>query len=84
MRPIVGIPGAYQIDQEGNYSRVSTMAKLYATQVAQQVSSRAVDLVGRMGFLIGHPLEKYLRDAQMLSMIAGSDYLHRKTVADQL
>jgi alkylation response protein AidB-like acyl-CoA dehydrogenase len=75
---------AYQIDQEGNYSRVSTMAKLYATQVAQQVSSRAVDLVGRMGFLIGHPLEKYLRDAQMLSMIAGSDYLHRKTVADQL
>lgn len=75
---------AYQIDQEGNYSRVSTMAKLYATQAAQQVTSRAVDLVGRMGFLVGHPVEKYLRDAQMLSMIAGSDYLHRKTVADQL
>lgn len=75
---------AYQIDQEGNYSRVSTMAKLYATQVAQQVTSQAVDLVGRMGFMVGHPAEKYLRDAQMLSMVAGSDYLHRKTVADQL
>lgn len=75
---------AYQIDQEGNYSRVSAMAKLYATQVAQQVTSQAVDLVGRMGLVVGHPAEKYLRDAQMLSMVAGSDYLHRKTVADQL
>lgn len=75
---------AYHIDQEGNYSRTSTMAKLYATQVAQQVTSQAVDLVGRMGFLVGHPAEKFLRDAQMLSIIAGSDYLHRQTVADQL
>lgn len=75
---------AYHIDREENYSRVATMAKLYATQVAQQVTSKAVELVGRVGFLVGHPAEKYLRDAQMLSMIAGSDYLHRKTLADQL
>lgn len=75
---------AYYIDRDENYSRVAAMAKLYATQVAQKVTSTAVDLVGRTGFLVGHPVEKYLRDAQMLSMIAGSDYLHRKTLADQL
>lgn len=75
---------AHYIDRDENYSRVAAMAKLYATQVAQQVTSSAVGLVGRMGFLVGHPAEKYLRDAQMLSIIAGSDYLHRKILAEQL
>lgn len=75
---------AYYIDADENYARVSTMAKLYATQVAQHVTSTAVDLIGRLGFLVGHPAEKYLRDAQMLSMIAGSDYLHRHVLATQL
>ncbi|MBO8159147.1 acyl-CoA dehydrogenase family protein [Thermosyntropha sp.] len=75
---------AYCIDVDENYARVSGMARLYATQVAQQVTSNAVDIIGRLGFLIGHPAEKYLRDAQMLSMIAGSDYLHKKVLAAQL
>lgn len=75
---------AFYIDIDENYARVSNMAKLYATQVAQNVTSNAVDLVGRLGFLVGHPAEKYLRDAQMLSMIAGSDYLHRNVLAAQL
>ncbi|SHG85643.1 acyl-CoA dehydrogenase [Thermosyntropha lipolytica DSM 11003] len=75
---------AYCIDADENYARVSGMARLYATQVAQQVTSTAVDVIGRLGFLIGHPAEKYLRDAQMLSMIAGSDYLHKKVLSAQL
>ena len=75
---------AFYIDRDENYARVSNMAKLYATKVAQNVTSNAVDLVGRLGFLVGHPAEKYLRDAQMLSMIAGSDYLHRHILATQL
>ncbi|HZK43836.1 MAG TPA: acyl-CoA dehydrogenase family protein [Syntrophomonadaceae bacterium] len=75
---------AYYIDIDENYARVSIMAKLYATQVAQHVTSTAVDLIGRLGFFVGHPAEKYLRDAQMLSMIAGSDYLHRHILASQL
>ncbi len=75
---------AYYIDTDENYARVSIMAKLYATEVAQHVTSTAVDLIGRFGFLVGHPAEKYLRDAQMLSMIAGSDYLHKHILTTQI
>lgn len=75
---------AYCIDADENYARVSGMARLYATQAAQQVTSSAIDIIGRLGFLIGHPAEKYMRDAQMLSMIAGSDYLHKGVLAAQL
>ncbi len=75
---------AYFIDLDENYSRVAILAKLYATQVAQQVTSQAVDVIGRFGFIAGHPIEKYMRDAQMLSIIAGSDGLHRHVLAEQL
>jgi len=75
---------AYFVDIDENYSRVAYMAKLYATQVAQQVASQAVDIIGRMGFTAGHPAEKYLRDAQILSMIAGSEFLHKRVLSEQL
>lgn len=75
---------AYFVDIDENYSRVAYMAKLYATQVAQKVAFQAVDIIGRMGFTVGHPAEKYLRDAQMLSMIAGSEYLHKRVLSEQL
>lgn len=75
---------SYFIDLDENYSRVANMAKLYATQVAKQVTSQAVDVIGRLGFIAGHPIEKYLRDSQMLSIIAGSDGLHNHVLAQQL
>lgn len=75
---------AYYIDIDENYSRVAIMAKLYATQVAQQVTSQAVDVIGRLGYIAGHPIDKYLRDAQMLSIVAGSDHLHRQVLSQQL
>lgn len=75
---------AYFVDIDENYSRVAYMAKLYATQVAQRVAFQAVDIIGRMGFTVGHPAEKYLRDAQMLSMIAGSEYLQKRVLSEQL
>ena len=54
--------------------------QLYAT--AQQVTSQAViRAYGICGRTSGR---KAPADAQMLSMVAGSDYLHRNTVADQL
>lgn len=72
------------IDMDENYSRVAIMAKLYATQTARQVTSQAVDVVGRLGFAVGKPLEKYMRDAEMLSIVAGSEYLHRNVLVNQL
>lgn len=75
---------AYYIDIDENYSRVATMAKLYATKVAQEVSSQAVDIIGHYGFITGHPAEKYMRDAQMLSIISGSDHLHKQILSQQL
>lgn len=75
---------AYYIDKDENYSRAAYMSKLYATKVAQRVTFQAVDIIGRLGFTVGHPAEKYLRDAQMLSAVAGSEYLHKQVLSQQI
>ncbi|NLV22128.1 MAG: acyl-CoA/acyl-ACP dehydrogenase [Syntrophomonadaceae bacterium] len=75
---------AYYIDKDDNYSRAAYMSKLYATRVAQRTTFQAVNIIGRLGFTVGHPAEKYLRDAQMLSMIAGSEHLHKQVLSQQI
>ncbi|CFX99212.1 Acyl-CoA dehydrogenase/oxidase C-terminal [Syntrophomonas zehnderi OL-4] len=75
---------AYYIDTDDNFARAAYMAKLYATRTAQRVAFQTVDIIGRMGFAVSYNAEKYLRDAQMLSMIAGSEYLHKTVLAGQL
>ncbi|MBP1760527.1 MAG: acyl-CoA dehydrogenase [Firmicutes bacterium] len=75
---------AYYIDMDDNYSRAAYMSKLYATKVAQRTTFQAVDIIGRLGFTVGHPAEKYLRDAQMLSAVAGSEHLHKQVLSQQI
>jgi alkylation response protein AidB-like acyl-CoA dehydrogenase len=75
---------AYYIDIDDNYSRAAYMSKLYATKVAQKTTFQAVDIIGRLGFTVGHPAEKYLRDAQMLAAVTGSEHLHRQVLSQQI
>lgn len=75
---------AHYVDIDDNYSRAAYMSKIYATRVAQWTTFQAVEIIGRLGFTVGHPAEKYLRDAQMLSAIAGSEHLHKQVVSQQI
>lgn len=75
---------AFYIDSDDNYSRAAYLSKLYATQIAQHITFQAVEIIGRMGYTAGHPAEKYLRDAQMLSMVVGSEFLHKEILSQQL
>lgn len=75
---------SYYIDMDDNYSRAAYMSKLYATKVAQRTTFQAVDIIGRLGFTVGHPAEKFLRDAQMLSAVAGSEHLHKQVLSQQI
>ena len=41
------------------------MTKLFASQVAERVSSLAVEIYGGYGFVKDYPVEKYYRDAKI-------------------
>ncbi len=61
--------------------QMSSMAKYYATEVAVEVTSAAVQLVGGAGYMAEHPLERYLRDVRVTTIYEGTSEIQKNTIA---
>ena len=62
----------------------AAMCKLYSSEVAERVSSLAVNLVGGNGFMKDYPVEKLFRDAKIGQIYEGTSNLQLQTIAKQL
>ena len=60
------------------------MAKLFSSQVAERVSSLAVQLFGGVGYTKDYPVEKLYRDAKIGQIYEGTSNLQLQTIAKQL
>lgn len=58
-----------------------SQAKLFAAETATAVTYQAVQLLGGSGYVTDHPVEKYLRDAQILSIFEGTSNINRLVIA---
>src|SRR5688572_4775543 len=59
----------------------AAMAKLFASQVAQQVASTCIDLHGGYGFTKEYPVEKLYRDAKIGTIYEGTSNMQLQTIA---
>ncbi len=73
---------------EGNpnarFTRESSMAKLYAGEVAVRVANEAVQIHGGYGFIKDYPAEKYYRDVKLCTIGEGTSEIQRLVIARQL
>ncbi len=60
------------------------MAKYFASQVASQAATDAVQLHGALGCSDGSPVERYFRDARVMEIIEGSTQIQQLTIARHL
>jgi butyryl-CoA dehydrogenase/short/branched chain acyl-CoA dehydrogenase len=60
------------------------MAKYFASQIAERVASRAVEIFGGAGFTKDYPVEKLYRDAKIGRIYEGTSNMQRMTIAKQL
>lgn len=67
-----------------NVSRMAAQAKLFATDVAMEVTTNAVQLLGGYGFMRDYPVEKYMRDAKITQIYEGTNQVQRLVVARSL
>lgn len=74
----------WNIDQGLDYTLTSPQAKIIASEAAQNITWRAMEIVGGQAYVSGNKAEKYLRDAKMLSIVDGSEQFHRCLLASQL
>ncbi|MQA95161.1 MAG: acyl-CoA dehydrogenase [Streptosporangiales bacterium] len=65
-------------------TRAAAMAKLHATETAQQVIDTAVQLHGARGLRRGHPLERLYRDVRATRIYEGASEVQRTIIAREL
>jgi butyryl-CoA dehydrogenase/short/branched chain acyl-CoA dehydrogenase len=62
----------------------AAMCKYFASQVAERVASRAVEVFGGVGFTKDYPVEKLYRDAKIGRIYEGTSNMQRMTIAKQM
>ena len=62
----------------------AAMAKYHSSQIAESVASRAVEILGGVGFTKDYPVEKLYRDAKIGRIYEGTSNMQLATIAKQL
>ncbi|RMG43292.1 MAG: acyl-CoA dehydrogenase [Acidobacteria bacterium] len=76
---------AAQLADEGRpVTTASAMAKLFASETAVWVANEAVQVFGGYGFVKDYPVEKYYRDAKLLTIGEGTSEIQRLVIARRL
>ena len=60
---------------------ISAMTKLFSSQVAERVTSLAVEIYGGYGFTKDYPVEKYWRDSKIGKIYEGTSNMQLATIA---
>jgi alkylation response protein AidB-like acyl-CoA dehydrogenase len=64
-----------------DFVREAAMAKHFASDVAERVSSLALELFGGYGFIKEFPAEKFYRDAKIGKIYEGTSNMQLQTIA---
>ncbi len=74
---------AFAIADDEADTRLSSKAKYAASEVAEYVTRNAIQVHGGSGYRKDKPLERYHRDAKILSIIGGTTEIQKTTIAKQ-
>ena len=71
-------------DEAKPFSKQASMAKLHATETANEVCYTAIQLTGGIGYTREIPLERFARDARVTSIYEGTSEIQRIIIAREL
>ena len=67
-----------------NFTEESAMAKVFASDVAMNVTTEAIQVFGGAGYMRDYPVEKMMRDAKITQIYEGTNEVLRETIASEL
>jgi butyryl-CoA dehydrogenase len=68
----------------GRYSMEAAIAKLYAAEMAQRVTTKALQIHGGYGYTKEYPVERNFRDARITEIYEGTSEIHRLIIAREV
>lgn len=71
-------------DQGLEFSKEAAMSKCYAADIAMQVTTDAVQIMGGYGYSKEYPVEKKMRDAKIMQIYEGTNQIQRLVIANKI
>ncbi len=66
------------------HARFFSAAKCFATDAAMKAAVDSIQVLGGTGYMMDHPLERFMRDAKQLQIVEGTNQIQRVVVARNL
>jgi butyryl-CoA dehydrogenase len=71
-------------DRHVRHTKESSMAKLYASEVAMRASTKGVQIFGGYGYMMDYPAQRFMRDAKITEIYEGTSEVQRMVIAHVL
>jgi alkylation response protein AidB-like acyl-CoA dehydrogenase len=75
---------AYKLDEGQSATMYAAMAKCFATDMAMEVTTNAVQILGGAGYVRDYPVERYMRDVKVAQIFEGTNQIQRIVIARAL
>ena len=75
---------AFKKDQGVSFAKEASMAKLFATEAANEACYEAMQIYGGYGYTKDFPLERYTRDARITTIYEGTSEIQRLIIAREI
>lgn len=71
-------------DRGEDFTGAASMAKLFASEMANRIAYQALQIHGGYGYIKEFPVERYYRDARVLTIYEGTSEIQRKVIANHV
>ena len=71
-------------DQGVPYTKQAAMAKLFTSELAMKITTKAVQMFGGYGYTKDYPVERMMRDAKITEIYEGTSEIQRIVIAGQM
>jgi alkylation response protein AidB-like acyl-CoA dehydrogenase len=71
-------------DRGKNFTQQASMAKLYASEMVNRVTAKALQIHGGYGFSKEYPVERFYRDARVFTIYEGTSEIQRVVISDSI
>ena len=71
-------------DNGGNSTMASSMAKMYASEVCNEIAAKSLQIHGGYGFVRGFKIERLYRDARVFTIYEGTTQVQQIVISRQI
>ena len=71
-------------DRGENFTEAASMAKVFASEMANRVAYQALQIHGGYGYMKEFPVERHYRDARVFTLYEGTSEIQRKVIANHV